>query len=136
MILTDEQVEYIRGDIKTRGITDANLAESLVDHICCAIEDLQNADFYAAYQQVIVSFKTNGLFKIQQEINLITLTKKESVMKKSMYVMGYIALFLCTTGLLFKVQSWPGAAVMLVLGIVLLNVVVLPMYLVSRYRKA
>lgn len=136
MTVTDEQIDYIREDIKTRGITDAGLAESLVDHICCIIESQPVHNFYAAYRQVIVLFTANGLLKIQQEIDLINTNKKESIMKKSMYVMGYIALFLCTTGMLFKVQSWPGAAVMLVLGIVLLNVVVLPMFLLSRYRRA
>ncbi|QMU31598.1 hypothetical protein HUW48_17240 [Adhaeribacter radiodurans] len=57
-------------------------------------------------------------------------------MKKMMYVFGYIAASLVTTGLLFKLNHWPGATILLVLGIALLNLGFLPLYFYERYKMA
>jgi hypothetical protein len=56
-------------------------------------------------------------------------------MKKTMYVLGYIAVLLSTTGLLFRTMHWPGASIMLVVGVVLLNVGFLPMFFYNRYKQ-
>lgn len=57
-------------------------------------------------------------------------------MKKSMFILAYIAVFLSTFGFLFKVMHWPGANIMLALGILFLNLGFLPMYLSHRYKKS
>ena len=57
-------------------------------------------------------------------------------MKKTMFVLGYIAAALTTFGLLFKVMHWPGANIMLILGVAMLNFGFLPMYFTDRYKKA
>jgi hypothetical protein len=135
MELTALQIQYIIDDVKAKGIAMDELAESLVDHICCTIENSTETDFTTAYLKAISSFGDNGLKNIQQETIILLNFKKQVTMKKAMYVLCYISVFLSTTGLLFKIQHWQGAAVMLVLGVALFNFGFLPMYFHDRYKK-
>lgn len=136
MVLNDQQIEFIRQDIRSRGVTIDELADSLLDHICCAMENDSGSDFDENYRRVISTFGEGGFHQIQQETIVLLTIKKEVAMKKTMYILGYIAAILMTTGLLFKIQHWPGAAVMLTLGIALLNFGFLPMFFYDKYRNA
>lgn len=136
MELSNAQIDFIKEDIHLRGITAEELAESLLDHICCSIETSEQSDFQSAYTQALSGFGEKGLHDIQyQTIYLLTL-KRETTMKKTMFVLGYIAAVLSTFGLLFKIMHWPGANIMLILGIAMLNFGFLPLYFRDRYRKA
>jgi len=134
MTLDEEHIDLIYDDIRNNGVTDDEIAESLLDHICCAIESSDAEDFESAYATAITQFGPEGIPKIQEE-TIQLLTHKEETMKKTMFVLGYIAAFLSTTGLLFKLQHWPGAAIMLTLGIALLNFGFLPMYFYDRFKR-
>lgn len=136
MDLTAEQISFIRGDIISKGIVMDDLADNLLDHICCAVENDPEVDFQKAYRNVLAKFGIDGLQKIQDETIYLLTLKNQITMKKTMYILGYIALFLSTTGLLFIVQDWPGSSIILTLGIVLLNFGFLPMYFMDRYKKA
>ncbi|MCC6818248.1 MAG: hypothetical protein IT245_05110 [Bacteroidia bacterium] len=56
-------------------------------------------------------------------------------MRKFTYLTGYLATTLCTTGILFKLMHWPGANIMILLGITLLNFVFLPLYFYKKYKE-
>lgn len=49
-------------------------------------------------------------------------------------VLGYVSIALFATGILFKLQHWPGAAIMLLCGVALLNFGYLPLLFLSRKR--
>lgn len=136
MELTLAQIEFIQRDIHTKGIRFDDLSDSLLDHICCIIEQDPNTDFDSAYKKSLLAFGENGLKTIQNQTIFLLILKRKIIMKKTMYLIGYIALFLSTTGLLFKLQHWPGAAIILTIGIALLNFGFLPMYFYDRYKKA
>lgn len=55
-------------------------------------------------------------------------------MKAAISLIGYLAIAFTTTGLAFKLQHWPGAAVLLISGIFLLNFVFLPVYFFRKSR--
>lgn len=57
-------------------------------------------------------------------------------MKKAMFFLGYIAIMLTTSGLLFKSMHWPGANILLIIGIALLNLDFLPSYILYRFKSA
>lgn len=136
MELTASQIEFIQKDIEHQGVAIDELAESLLDHICCSIENSSIDDFDQAYSTALKAFGEEGLQKIQDETFYLLILKREITMQKSMYIMGYLAAFLATTGLLFKIMHWPGANIMLILGIALLNLGFLPMYFYDRYKRA
>lgn len=134
--ITESHVAFIREDIRNKGVTLDSLVENLVDHICCALETHPCPDFEIAYTEVIHSFGEKGILKTQKETILALTIKKEEKMKKVMFVIGFIALFLSTTGIVFKLQHWPGASIILVTGVLLINFAFLPMYFIDRYKRA
>ena len=62
---------------------------------------------------------------------------REQVEKKNpiYYLFGYITLSMMLTGVLFKIMHWPGAGILITLGIVLIVLVILPFYFVTSYRS-
>lgn len=52
------------------------------------------------------------------------------------YIIGYFALTWYLMGTLFKIQHWPGAGVMLILGAISLTTVFFPMYVSKVYKKS
>lgn len=57
-------------------------------------------------------------------------------MKRAVYLIGFLASFLLSTGFMFKIMHWPGASIMMVLGFILLNIGFLPMYFYDKYKSA
>lgn len=134
LAINEKHVAYIRRDLTERGILLEDLNEDLIDHICCQIESSGQSDFETAYRQAIASFGEEGFIKLQiQTYRLVY--KKEIIMKKFTYLAGYLATTLSTTGILFKFMHWPGANIMILLGIVMLNFIFLPMYFYKKYKS-
>lgn len=135
MQLSQEHIEIIRAEVRRRGITIPDLSESLVDHICCLLENDMEGDFLQRLEEVIKSFDKVGLINIQEKTYYLTL-KNSIIMKKTIFLSGYLSAFLVSTGVLFKIQQWPGAMIILTLGICLLNFGFLPLFFYDRYKKA
>ena len=55
-------------------------------------------------------------------------------MKRTVYFLGFISLFVLSTGLMFKMMHWPGANIIAALGFLLLNFGYLPTYFYSKYK--
>ena len=135
--LTDEQVTYILNDIRRNGVEMEDLQLNLLDHVCCIIEQNleEGGNFQSFYQQTISRFYNTGLKEIEEEtINLLTF-KNYYVMKRSMIISGASAAFLLLTGSFFKFMHWPGAAVLLVLGIVFFSMIFLPILLAMKAKE-
>lgn len=136
MELTAEQIETIRTDVYRKGVSMEGLAESLVDHICCSIEANGHSNFADAYAQALQAFGQDGIKQVQEQTTYLLTFKKEKAMKRFMFILGYLSVCLCTTGFLFKLQHWPGASIMLVLGVLILNFGCLPLFFYDRYKRA
>lgn len=136
MKITDGQLAHIRADVQKRGIQMQSLAEDLVDHICCAIEEMEEGEFDQIYRAVIESFGDEGLYKIEETTIQLLTFKKEKNMKKAMYLIGFVATFLSSSGILFKTLHWPGANMLLVVGIVMINIGFLPLYFYDKYKRS
>lgn len=135
MELLDSHVERIKGDLARQGVTMDKLSDSLLDHICCAIEEMDANDFEQAYEQVVERFGEDGIRNVQEETtNLIY--KKEFTMKKTMYILGYFASMFAITGVLCKMMHWPGAGPSLLLSALLLNFGFLPLYFRDKYKQS
>lgn len=55
-------------------------------------------------------------------------------MKQKIYLPGIISLDMVLIGLLFKINHWPGAGILLTTGFVILVLVFFPMALINTYR--
>jgi len=56
-------------------------------------------------------------------------------MKQKIYILGIITALILFAGTLFKINHWPGAAVMLIAGICTLILIFLPAALINNYRN-
>lgn len=136
--LSDIQIEYIRNDLRARGITRVELQDDLLDHICCIMERnlKSDGDFESYYQQIIPTFYRNELYEIEKEtINLLTF-KNYYQMKNTMIRSGSFATLLLVLGLVFKFMHWPGASMLLVVSILLFSLLFLPLVFLLTAKDA
>jgi hypothetical protein len=136
-VLTDEQIAFIRNDIRRNGIELEELQLDLLDHICCVLETEFTAenDFEAFYQSILPRFYKRSLREIQEETHLLLTFKNYYAMKKIMIISGTFSAFTVLIGSLFKVMHWPGAALLFVIAIALFSFVFLPILSVIRIKE-
>jgi hypothetical protein len=135
--LTEEQITFIENDIKVRGITSPDLSIDLLDHICCLIEkDLDEyRNFDTVYQQTLLLFGEKGLKEIQDETNRLLTFKHYYFMNSTMKISGYVSSMLILIGSFFKFQHWPGANVMIVVGVFFLATLFLPILFILKFKS-
>lgn len=135
--ISEEQIDFILSDISARGIEMESLQQNLVDHICCVIEHNldEDGDFESFYSAVIATFYKVELKEIEEETINLLIHKNYYVMKKIMMVSGALSASILSLGILFKFMHWPGAAVMILFGIVLLSFVFLPLMFVLKAKE-
>jgi hypothetical protein len=136
MNLLDEQhIERIEADVENARITLQNLAEELVDHICCEVENEMSTgkNFDEAYAIVKKQIGIQVLQEIQA--NTLYLTDKSyRLMKTTMKITGTISLALIAMGTVFKIFHWPGAGPLLLAGFALMCFVFFPSAIYINYR--
>lgn len=136
--LTDEQIEYILSDIRRNGVDTEDLQLNLLDHICCIIEHelKENDDFERFYHATIKRFYKRELREIEEEtINLLTF-KNYYAMRNVLIACGVFSVFAFIAGSAFKFMYWPGASMLLTLGIGSFSLLFLPLLFILKAREA
>ncbi|MCK5066135.1 MAG: hypothetical protein KAR16_01790 [Bacteroidales bacterium] len=133
--LTDREIEILNREIDKQGLTYTQLQKELLDHLCCDIEAKmdEGIEFLKAYEEIRKRLEDNRIQEIQEE-TLLLINQKYRMMKKFMYILGSIAPSLLIVGAVFKLQHWPGANVLIVLGSFLLGAVYLPVFAMVSIR--
>ena len=136
MTLSDEQIDYVEGQIKEYGITVPDLAESLLDHFCCAIEFEmdQGLPFEEAWRKSSFQICPDNLEEINREVLAINSHQKHHIMKKFVFILGFVSAFIFTVGYWFKTNHWPGANIQMIIGSTAFSLAFLPMYFLMKYR--
>ncbi len=132
----DDNYERIRTDLVSRGLTCDRLIDDMLDHVCCMVEEYmdQGRDFESSYGQVLGSIGEKRLPEIQHQ-TLLNLNKEFQRMKNFTYVFGLTSAILTIIGSLFKKMHWPGAGILITVGMVLIVLVFLPLYFVTNHRE-
>lgn len=135
--LTEEQIAFIENDIRVRGITSPDLSIDLLDHICCLIENEldEYRNFETVYQQTLLLFGEKGLKEIQDETNRLLTFKHYYFMNATMKISGYLSSCMILFGSLFKIQHWPGANVLILVGVFFLAVLFLPLLFILKFKS-
>ena len=135
--LSATQIDFVSEEIKSRGVELENLHDDLLDHICTSIERKmdQGENFDSAFIQTIKLFGPNGLMQVQNQ-TLLLLTQMNETMKKVSFGFGLATTAFLLAGILFKVMHWPGAAMFIVVGNVLLICGYLPMLLIHKLKES
>lgn len=133
--LTDQQLDFLEQEIELRGISHPHLAQDLLDHFACGIEQEMETGigFHEAYHKVYMQVSPNGMEEIDQAMHLVILHQKYSAMKKFVFVLGFVSAFLFGVGYIFKTMHWPTANVQILLGSVMFAFVFLPLYFRLKY---
>jgi hypothetical protein len=135
--LTDQQIEFISNDIRSRGISIESLHQDLLDHICCIIEQNldANGDFTNFYENTIKTFYKKELFEIEEETISLLTNKNYYTMKKIMIVSGIASAFVLSCGIFFKFMHYPGAGMLMVLGITAFSFLFLPLMFTLKIKE-
>ena len=133
--LSNRELEILNREIDKQGLTYTQLQKELLDHLCCDIEAKmdEGVEFLKAYEEVQQRLENNRIQEIQEE-TLLLINQKYRMMKKFMYILGTIAPSLLIIGAICKLQHWPGAGVLIVLGSFLLAAVYLPVFAMVSMR--
>lgn len=134
--LSDEEIDFIYDDIKSRGITLKELQENLLDHICCVIENELSIeeDFYKFYESVLPRFFKKELAEIQTETENLLRFKNFYTMKKILKISGIATVFFTVLGSIFKTFHWPGAGFLILVGGFLFSVVFLTLLIIIKLK--
>ena len=110
--LNDLQVAIIMDRIVADGVTNKDLQNGLLDHYCCFIEErlAKGLDFESAYETAFQNITPNGMHEIQQELYFILNFNKQLIMKRIIYLSGFLTLFCSSTAIVFKTFHWDGAS--------------------------
>ncbi len=135
-LLSTEQIAIVTKDVKNEGINFSHLQLDLIDHVCCDIELHMDhgISFNESYEIVKKEFGIKGLRQIQQN-TLMLIDKNYRIMKKSMKIIGVLALALMAFGAMFKIMHWPMAGVMLLASFVFVAFVFFPALLYVMYKE-
>lgn len=135
--LDKKQVDLIVADVEQARITFSHLADDLIDHICCEVENQMwdGKSFDEAYDLVKQQTGIKVLQKIQENTHYL-IDKNYRIMKMTMRITGNISLALLALGTVLKLFHWPGAGIMLVLGFAVLSLVFFPSAIYTNYRDS
>ncbi|MEM9052518.1 MAG: hypothetical protein AAGC47_10735 [Bacteroidota bacterium] len=136
MKLTEEQESIVKDRLVQSGLTNSDLAEDLLDHLCCVSEILMSRgnNFESSLNQAIEELAPNGLKDIENQTRFLLNSKRILNMKKFIYFIGFIGAATLCIGTLFKAMYWPGAGVLSVTGLISLFLVFAPLLAIDRYK--
>lgn len=134
--VSEEQYEFMLADIEARGVILEDLQDSLLDHMCCIIEnELTEPDnFYGFYEQLLPRFFKQELKEIQEETDKLLTFKNYYAMKNTLKISGITATLLALLGAVLKVFHLPGAGITIVLGAVIFSLIFLPLMIALKFK--
>ena len=133
--LSDKELTFLNKEIDKQGLTYTQLQKELLDHLCCDIEAKmdEGIEFLKAFEEVSKRLENDRIQQIQED-TLLLINQKYRMMKRFMYILGTIAPSLLIVGAFFKLQHWPGAAVLITVGTFLLAAIYLPVFAMVSIR--
>ncbi len=125
--LNSIQQDKIYDILVDAGVSYESLQIDLIDHLCCMVEEKMDngLDFSQSLTLSIQEFGLSSFAEVQ-ETTLYLLTLKLNKMKKAIGVLGIISALAVIAGVLFKINHFPGAGILLAVGLILVSLIVFP----------
>lgn len=136
MTLNEQQVDFIDQAISKEGLRNKSLQADLLDHMCCLVEmEMQRGlTFEQAYQKAYFQTAPTGFVDIQNETIFLLNYNKLLIMKRFIYLSGYLFATAWVIGIFFKLMHLPGAMILMFGGGTGLAFVFLPLLLLNKYK--
>ena len=128
MKLSRSQLEFIQEQLSNERFRNHELKEELFDHLCSVAEEKYtgNGSFKDFVEKKTHEIAPHGLKQLEVHTNYASYSKPFIAMKKLTYTTGLLASVSLATGILFKLMMWPGATMLLLIGVILLFLVFIP----------
>jgi hypothetical protein len=137
MIVSDQQIEYIKQSLILYGVNSKDLREDLLDHICTYIETDDSSDFDTLYQEALQKFGGYANFQnLQRESHFQKFTKALITLNKLKFTIGFTTTLLLIVSLIFKMMHWPYANVLMIGAVALFTLIILPIHYYTKYKKS
>lgn len=137
MKLNDEHYSFMDKSLKLYGIHSTDLRQDLVDHISTYIENHNGDDFQILFEEALQKFGGYSSFKhLQLETKLQKYASAQLRSKAWLYLLSCIAFGSIILGVLFKIMHWPGAYILLIVGLFVLFAGSLPLFFFGKYQEA
>lgn len=134
--ITDTQVDFILDDIERRGVITEDVRYNILDHVCCIIENEMDSDmnFNEFYRNTIARFYKKELGEIEEETQVLLTFKNYYAMKRTLKISGITSIILIMLGVTFKSMHWPGAGIMVVLGLAFFSLIFIPLNIILKFK--
>ncbi|MDN4164445.1 hypothetical protein QWY31_02975 [Cytophagales bacterium LB-30] len=111
--LDEEHTEKVWKAINGKASSSSTLANDLLDHACCFIEEQmrQGVDFANSLQNAMEHILPNGLEEIEQELALMMTIKPNKKMKQLFYISTFISVFSLIFSLLARHWNWHAGTI-------------------------
>ncbi|MEM6265409.1 MAG: hypothetical protein AAGI38_23105 [Bacteroidota bacterium] len=138
MKLTPEQERAVEVFVESQGITLASLRDDVIDHLCCVIESQlgKEASFQELLEQAAADLAPNGLAELEHQTVFLLNSKRILLMKKLLYITGFIGATTLTLGVTFKLLRLAYATELFMVGFLVLLLVFFPLLALDRYKVA
>ena len=136
--LSKQNIRLISQILDRSGISFSHLREDLIDHFCCEIEEklAEGITFSQAFESIKHNLGIKSLQQVQEK-TLLLIDKNYCAMKTTMKFSAIISIILLIVGILFKINHWPWAGIMITLGFFILCFFFLPSayYIMHREKR-
>jgi len=138
MRMTEEQEFKIAQFVDNNGLRLKSLRDDILDHLCCVVEIKmkKGESFDQALQEGVTELAPEGLRDIERKTIFLLNYKRIIIMKRFMYVAGFIGAFILTTGVTFKILHYPYANMLSTIGFLVLLLIYVPLLTVDKYKVA
>ena len=135
MIITDKEIAYIETNLEFYGIRDTALREDLIDHICSCAEQSDEKDFDKVYKESVAKFGGyHAIQLLQQQLDDSSVIKAILSRKRHFYMLSSGNFMILALGLLFKLNQWPYANIIVATASFMLIFLTIPFWFYERFK--
>lgn len=136
MRLNSDQEKIIQDYVDHQGLSIRTLRDDVVDHLCCVIESGlgRGQSFEQLLDKAIMDLAPNGLIEIQHKTIFLLNAKRIIIMKKLMYIIGFLGAITLTAGVTFKLLRMPFGYELFTVGFLVLLLIFIPLLAIDRYK--
>ena len=135
--LSESNLKFIIQFVNSSKITSIEMKEDLIDHFCCAVEEImeKGLGFEKSFNIAFQNICPDGLDEIQQETVYLLTSKKIKVMRKFLYLSAYFTAMCIMTTIALKMTHTPGGSIALLASFFLLVFLFLPSFFINLYKR-
>jgi hypothetical protein len=117
-LLDEDKINWIEKAIRENGIHDEDLVISILDHLCCRLEDAGplKMNWQNFIESEIEKMHPISLGKLEEEKHILINQLNNSNMKKTTRAIIICSISMLLLGVIFKIFHLAGASMFLVLG--------------------